>query len=101
MAFYPIERLHRLYDGYQRAITLAGHSLLLVQVDGQVHALRNICPHMDAPLTYATIKNGILRCPLHGIEFRIQDGCALRSPVGSIQKFRVAYEGDQVGVELP
>lgn len=100
MAFYPLERLSRLYDGYQRAITVAGHSLLLVQCDGEVHVLRNICPHMDAPLTYATLGNGIIRCPLHGIEFQLRNGNAVRSPVGPLKKYPVVYEGDHIGVEI-
>jgi nitrite reductase/ring-hydroxylating ferredoxin subunit len=101
MAFYPIDKLHRLYDGYQRTLTLAGQSLLVVQDEGQLHILHNVCPHMDAPLTYATIKRGVLRCPLHGIEFQLSNGHALRSMVGPIQKFPVTYQGDQIGVDLP
>jgi len=100
MAFYPLERLSRLYDGYQRAISVAGHSLLLIQDAGQVHVLHNVCPHMDAPLTYATIKNGVLRCPLHGIEFQVVNGSPLRSMVGPLRKYPVVYEGDQIGIEL-
>ena len=101
MTFYPLERLSKLYDGYQRPIEVAGHSLLLVQEEGQLHILRNVCPHMDAPLTYATIKQGVLRCPLHGIEFHLHDGSPLRSPIGPIHKYPAIYDGDQVGVELP
>jgi 3-phenylpropionate/trans-cinnamate dioxygenase ferredoxin subunit len=101
MAFYPIEKLHRLHDGYQRAITLSGEPLLVLQAQGQIHILRNVCPHMDAPLTYATVKQGVLRCPLHGIEFYLNNGEAVRSVVGSLRKYPVVYVGDQVGVDLP
>ena len=101
MAFHSLERLSRLYDGYQRAIKIAGHDLLLVHEDGQTHIVKNVCPHMDAPLTYATIKAGVLRCPLHGIEFTLADGVPLRSVVGPLTKYPVSYDGDQVGVDLP
>ena len=100
MAFYAIDKLHRLYDGYHRALTIAGQELLVVQEAGQVHILQNLCPHMNAPLTYATINAGVIRCPLHGIEFHLNSGSALRSPVGPIRKYPISYDGDMFGVEL-
>lgn len=100
MQFYPLERLHRLYDGYQRAVTVAGRSLLVLQENSQVYIIANQCPHMDAPLTYATIKQGILRCPLHGIEFKLTTGESVLGAVGPLKRFAPVYSGDQVGVEF-
>lgn len=100
MAYYPIEKLHRLYDGYQQALTVAGRSLLVIQEEGKVFIINNVCPHMDAPLTHSTIKQGVLRCPLHGLEFELPSGKALRSPIGPLVHFQPVYEGDSVGVEL-
>ncbi len=100
MAFHSLEKLHRLVDGYQQVFRVGGRELLLVQDEGETHLFDNVCPHMDAPLTYASIQNGLIRCPLHGIEFQLHNGAALRSPVGPIKKHRVVYDGDQVGVEL-
>ena len=98
MTFYPLEKIHRLYDGYQQAFTVAGKDLLLIQDSGEVFLLRNACPHLSAPLTYASINNGVIRCPMHGIDFQLRSGCALLSPIGPLEKFEPVYEGNQLGI---
>ena len=103
MAFYPLEKLHHLHDGYLRAFKVAGRQLLLLQEQGQAYVIANRCPHMDAPLTHATVSNGVLRCPLHGIEFELQTGAArggAAACVSPLEKFAVIYEGNQLGVVL-
>jgi len=98
MAFYPLEKLHRLHDGYSNPFRVGGRDLLLVQSDGVPFVIENRCPHMDAPLTYASVTKGRIRCPLHGIEFDLRTGrgtCA--KPLHSIP---IVYDGNQLGVEL-
>jgi len=98
MAFYPLEKLHRLHDGYLNPFRIEGRDLLLVQSDGVAFVIENRCPHMDAPLTYASVTKGRIRCPLHGIEFDLRTGRGSCSK--SLQSLPVIYEGNQLGVEL-
>ncbi|TQV73526.1 Rieske 2Fe-2S domain-containing protein [Exilibacterium tricleocarpae] len=103
MTFYPLEQLHRLHDGYSRPFKVAGRELLLLQVQGETYLIANRCPHMDAPLTHGTVQSGWLRCPLHGIEFDLQTGGArggVAASLAPLEKFPLAYEGNQVGVLL-
>lgn len=98
MAFYPLEKLHQLFDGYSRAFRVEGRDLLLVQSNGQVHLIENRCPHMDAPLTHATLNNGYIRCPLHGIEFNLVTGQG--SCPQPLTHYEPIYEGNKVGIDL-
>jgi len=98
--FYPLERLMNLYDGYQRGFTVNGHSLLLVQDNGRCYLLRNTCPHQQAPLTHATMNNGYLRCPAHGMEFNLMTGKSQGECSQELQFIAIAYEGNQLGVEI-
>ena len=103
MNFYPLEKLHRLYDGYIKPFKVAGRDLLLVQDSGSAYLISNRCPHMDAPLTHASLRGGLLRCPMHGIEFDLQSGGARGGPAAclpSLEKFPIVYEGNQLGVML-
>lgn len=103
MKFYPLEKLHQLYDGYSRSFNVAGRSLLLLQNDGKTYLITNRCPHMDAPLTRATLEPGSIRCPVHGIEFELSSGQAKGSLAGcldQLEKFPVSYEGNLLGVML-
>lgn len=101
--YHSLEKLHQLYDGYKKAFKLRGVELLLIQEDGRVYLLENRCPHMDAPLTFATMQGGYIRCPMHGISFDIKTGAAspqTPSAVGAIKIFTPVYEGNTVGVVI-
>lgn len=103
MAFYALEKLNHLYDGYQKAFRIAGHDLLLLQQDGCSLLIENRCPHMDAALTHATQGSGILRCRAHGIEFRLSDGRAcgpMAEVLPALKFFPIAYDGNTLGVDL-
>lgn len=104
MTFYPLEYLHRLYDGYIRPFSVAGHSLLLIQSEGKVHIIANRCPHMNAGLERAEIEGDVIRCPAHRFEYFLSSGEPARAAfasVGRLERYRIMYEGNQVGVLLP
>lgn len=98
--FYPLERLINLHDGYRRPYVVAGHSLLLLQEEGRRYLLRNQCPHQQAPLSSATVNNGRLRCPVHGMEFDLVTGKTTDGCNQSLQFITIVYEGNQIGLDL-
>jgi len=104
MAYHQLETLHQLHDGYMRAFSVAGLKLLLVQEAGKVHLIENRCPHMDVPLDTGTLVDGErIRCRAHGIEFNLSDGKAegaLADTLECLQRFKLAYEGNTVGVDI-
>ncbi|GAB1266259.1 Rieske (2Fe-2S) protein [Aurantivibrio infirmus] len=100
MALHILEKLHRLHDGYLKPVSVGGHNLLLLQVEGRVHLIANSCPHLQAPLTHASIEGSTIRCPAHGIEFDLISGCPLKGQAGKLKKYSLAYQGSNIGVEL-
>lgn len=99
--FYPLEKLHLLHDGYQKAIKIGRRDLLLLQDEGRLYLIENRCPHMDAPLTFASVRSGVIRCPMHGIEFNLQTGEGRTpAPLSPIETFTPVYEGNVVGVDF-
>ncbi|HEX6860964.1 MAG TPA: aromatic ring-hydroxylating dioxygenase subunit alpha [Caulobacteraceae bacterium] len=44
--------------------------------DGQVYALRDICPHRAAPLSAGRLVDETVECPYHGWRFRTDGACA-------------------------
>lgn len=101
MPFVALEMLHQLYDGYRKAIRVAGQDLLLLQENGKTQLIRNSCPHAGASMTYATFSNNCLRCPVHGIEFDLASGRS-RSPActQALQFIPLVYEGNRVGIDV-
>lgn len=48
--------------------------------DGQLFALRDICPHRAAPLSAGAIIDDTVECPYHGWRFRTSDGACTEIP---------------------
>ena len=85
-----------LPPGEREIVEIAGRSIGVFNVDGEFHAIRNVCPHQLAPLCegpitgttlpskpgeYQWAKEGrIIRCPWHGWEFDITTGRSVFNP---------------------
>ena len=48
--------------------------------EGDLFAMRDICPHRAAPLSAGCIKDGTVECPYHGWRFGIDDGACREIP---------------------
>lgn len=97
--FYPLEKLHLLHDGYQRAFKLDRVEVLLIQDEGRTYLIENRCPHAGATLTYGLVKQGRIQCPMHGMHFDLESGGSAACPV-PLRKFTPVYEGNMIGIEL-
>lgn len=103
MAFYRLEKVINLRDGYRRVFQVPGLSLLLIQEEGQRWLLRNRCPHKDFPLHTGTLQGSRLRCAYHAMEFDLARGgrCIQFPQQNGVEMFALIYDGNEVGVELP
>lgn len=59
------------------AVEVGGKPIGLYLVDGQVHAIDDVCPHADALLSQGFVEGGVIECPLHGARFDITSGKCL------------------------
>ena len=67
--------------GSMLRIEIAGEPITLGRdKDGQLFALRDICPHRAAPLSKGCIKDKTVECPYHGWRFSTLDGACQDIP---------------------
>ena len=78
-----------------------GVGVLLVRLDGELHAIRNKCAHMACPLEGGLLEGPILTCPCHDWRFDVRTGCMLEAPELRVPIFNVKLDGGDVLVELP
>jgi len=78
--------------------------------DGELHALRNRCPHHGAPLCRGAVEERlagspggyelagrrILRCPWHGWEFDLETGRCLDDPSVRVAVYEAKVEKGRV-----
>ena len=67
--------------GQMVRIEIAGEPINLGRTsDGDLFAMRDICPHRAAPLSAGCLKDGTVECPYHGWRFGIDDGACKDIP---------------------
>jgi 3-phenylpropionate/trans-cinnamate dioxygenase ferredoxin subunit len=96
MSKHIVGRTSEIPPGQRRIVHAAGRSIGVFNVRGAYYALRNSCPHQQAPLCkgivtgttlpsrpgeYIWARDGeIIRCPWHGWEFDITNGRSVFNP---------------------
>ncbi len=60
-------------------------NVLVLKIDGQIHAFENTCPHTGVPLDWGDgrfmdLTGAYLQCSTHGALFRLDDGYCVRGP---------------------
>ena len=119
MAAHVVARLTELPPGERKIVEVEGRSIGVFNVNGKLHALRNVCPHQGAPLCLGSVQGTsapsapgeytwersgeILRCPWHGWEFDITTGRSVFNPhrmrVRSYEVTVASTEGTDPAVE--
>ncbi len=89
-----------LPPGSRKLVRLDGHSLLLFNVDGGLHAIADSCPHAGAWLGGGKLNGCFLRCPVHGLEFELRTGCARSGQGLAVRAYPVRVEGDAIWADL-
>jgi nitrite reductase/ring-hydroxylating ferredoxin subunit len=102
--------------GEIRIVEVGGHRIGVFNVDGQLHALADRCPHRAGPLcSHGTVASSIevvdgelavtnekrlVRCPWHKWDFEIATGRCAVDPRLRVRRYAVRSEGDEIVVSL-
>lgn len=116
MAEYDVGALADFPTGSHRIVLAGRLEIGVFNVDGEIYALPNICPHQFGPLCagktngtticnastdwkFSWQRNGeILTCPWHGIEFDIRTGVSLPSPRMWVRPYGVEIRNERIVV---
>lgn len=92
--------LEEIPDGDILARQLGGHDLVVYRNGARVSCLPNYCPHRGWPFDGGRVRDGVLECPFHGYEFRLDTGECLTSPICSLDTYPVRIRDGRVDVRL-
>ena len=83
-------------------VSLDGCQIAVFRQDGALFAMENSCPHQGASLCSGKIDNGHVKCPAHGMRFRLSDGLLAGSSceVGAAALGVKVFEIRQIGENL-
>jgi 3-phenylpropionate/trans-cinnamate dioxygenase ferredoxin subunit len=115
MSSLKLGKVGELEDGAMKSVTTKQGEFLLARVGDSYYAADNRCPHMKGRLVQGTLEGTIVTCPLHGSQFDLRNGKAIRwlrgkgvlARVGraiksakDLKTYRVQVEDDQLLIEL-
>ena len=72
--FVKIASLSDIPPGDMVSVRVGSEEVLLVNLDGQLHACDDICTHAYANLSEGDLEEGEVVCPLHGAVFDVASG---------------------------
>lgn len=75
--------------------------IALFNVDGNLYAVSNICPHQHEPvIAEGMVDDCIVTCPLHGNMYRLDTGAGLEGGA-SLKRYAVRVVDERIYVEVP
>ncbi len=92
-----------LHDGYRKQFVVNRQELLLIHEAGQSYLIQSSCPHLHWPLITASIHDGSIFCPKHGMAFSLLTGKGTNERANGCQPlktFPLVYEGMDIGIWL-
>ena len=117
MTLHLVATLDQLDEAKPKLVAVAGRSIGVIRSNGNIYAVRNLCPHKRAPVCQGTVKgtmlpsdpntfmfgleDQVLQCPWHGWEFDLNTG---RTLCGHANKkltfYPVIVKDDAVYIDL-
>ncbi len=102
MDVFRVVHLDQLDEGRAHRVVLEDQPILLTNIDGEPHAVSDVCPHNGASLSDGVIRDGCVTCPSHLWRFSLHDGERQGRPDVRIQVYGTRLTADGwVEVEVP
>jgi nitrite reductase/ring-hydroxylating ferredoxin subunit len=100
--FEAVAKVSEIPAGAYNEYEIGGREIIVANLGGRFYAFTAICSHMDGPLVQGTLVNGVITCPWHFSEFRVEDGSVVKGPATNpIETYPVRVEGDEIKVAMP
>ena len=93
--------LDDLWEGDIVGVKVGGAEVVLVNVDGEVRAYRDRCPHQKWPLSDGELDGDVLTCINHMWEFNAVTGQGINPADSALYSFPCKVEGGVICVAPP
>jgi nitrite reductase/ring-hydroxylating ferredoxin subunit len=100
----PVVEFEQIIEGAINKASATGFKLILLQIDDELYAYEDACPHERHPLSLGELEGDILICAKHLWEFEIRTGkhiIRINRPKCDLRSFGVRVVNGVVEVDLP
>ena len=97
--FVAVAKIGELAPGRMKWVAVDGERVVLANIDGTFCALRDVCGHRGAPLSWGKLAGHEIECPLHFARFDVRTGKLVSGPASAdVVTYEVRLEEDTVYV---
>ena len=91
-----------LPEGGRLCTTVAGKTVVVLNVGGTPYAIANQCPHAGRPLEDGEVQGLVITCPYHGYAYNLRNGNNLDYPdiEPPVPTYPARIEADKVKVQI-
>jgi len=100
MGYQAVTTLDALWSGEMAACAVEGKRVVLINIDGEIRAYEDICPHMRTPLSRGVLHGAVLTCATHGWVFDVRAGCGINPKQACLTPFATAVRGNEILVDV-
>ena len=89
-----------LWEGEVRGVKVGGVHVVLCNVDGELFAYEDRCPHLANPLSDGALQQSTLRCAAHEWEFDARTGQGVNPQAARLKPFPVRLDDDRIFIQI-
>lgn len=90
-----------VWEGEVRGVNLGGVDVVLCNVDGELFAYEDRCPHLANPLSHGVLQHSTLMCAAHEWEFDARTGQGVNPQAARLKPFPVRLDDDRIFIAIP
>lgn len=90
-----------LWDGEMKGCVVGRARVLLIAIDGGVHAYADRCAHLGVALSEGTLEGGVLTCSAHHYKYDAKSGAGVNPRSVCLVRYAVRRDSGRIWVDLP
>ncbi|MCH7606391.1 MAG: non-heme iron oxygenase ferredoxin subunit [Chloroflexi bacterium] len=100
--YVKVAEVGELSPGDMKTVEVGEEQILIVNINGNIHACDDVCSHAYASLSEGDLNGEEVECPLHGSAFNVTTGEVLTPPADeNVRVFEVRIDGQDILVGPP
>ena len=105
MTEYNLGKWHHVLDGQGKTFTINGQRVAMFNIDGELFAFEDECPHVGGSLGSGKLEGKQVTCPNHGWQFDVTNGkCVTEDRCDDgcmVETYPVKMENNEIILSLP
>lgn len=99
--FRPAAETHELAEGQMKRVLVEEQPVVLLRLNGTIHAFGAVCSHYGAPLNEGKVVQNTIECPWHASRFALEDGRVVQGPAcAGVPVYDCTIVNDQVQIKI-